>query len=106
VNKYREKKWQVKIALTHGYDMVMTLKIADAQRLNVYGNCINTTARLLAGGPARKSGKGGEEIIVGVTTHQEIHNMEFYKENFKQEPATIVDKHNKEHHCFIYERVK
>lgn len=104
VNEYREKKWQVKVALTHGYDRVMTVKMADVQTLNVYGNCINTTSRLLTGSPARKTGHAEDEIIVGVTTHQEIHNMEFYKENFKQEPATIIDKHNKEHHSFIYKR--
>jgi hypothetical protein len=73
----------------------MTLKVAEFRKVNVYGNCINTTARLLSGGPAKKAGDTGDEIIVGTTTHQEIHNMEFYKENFRQEPATIVDKHNK-----------
>ncbi len=106
VNAAREKKWQVKVALTHGYDRVMTVKLADVQTLNVYGNCINTTARLLSGSPARKAAHQADEIIVGVTTHQEIHNMEFYKENFKQEPAVIIDKHDKEHHSFIYKRLK
>lgn len=104
VNKSRDKKWHVRIALTHGYDRVMTIKIADIEMVNVYGNCINTTSRLLSEKIERKIPQDDDEIIAGTTTHQEIHNMEFYKENFKQESATIIDKHKKEHHCFIYTR--
>ncbi len=104
VNESRVKPWHVRIALTHGYDTVMTVKLADTEMVNVYGNCINTTARLLSNDDKKESEQSFGAIVVGTTTHQEIHNMEYYKLNFSQEPGTIIDKHKKEHYYYIYKR--
>ena len=104
VNESRVKPWHVRIALTHGYDTVMTVKLADTEMVNVYGNCINTTARLLVNDNKKDSEQSFGAIVVGTTTHQEIHNMEYYKLNFSQESGTIIDKHKKEHYYYIYKR--
>jgi hypothetical protein len=91
--------WKVRLAVNNGKDLLSLVEIAGQKSLNVYGNAITETARLMA-----HAKSGGDEIIVGIPFHQEFNNKKYYKSNFIQTPGEVTDSHGVKHHYYIYKK--
>ena len=90
-------EWQVRIGVNNGKDKLEKVSIAGQETLNVYGNCITTTARLMAHAKSTE-----KEFIVWVPFHQEFNNKKFYKNNFDQAQREAVDKNGVKHLYYLY----
>ncbi len=98
----RRKKvpeWKIRLAVNNGKDLLAQVDIAGMKSLNVYGNTITTTARLMA-----YAKSAPDEIIVGIPFHQEFNNQKFYKTLYSQVPGQAEDKNGVLHHFYIYKK--
>jgi hypothetical protein len=98
----RRKKvaeWKIRLAVNNGKDLLAEVDIAGQKSLNVYGNTITTTARLMSFVKSNPN-----EIIVGIPFHQEFNNKKIYKSNYRQTPGQAVDKNGFTHHYYLYEK--
>jgi hypothetical protein len=98
--KKKIKEWKVRLAVNNGKDLLAQVEIAGQKSLNVYGNTITITSRLMSHAKSE-----GDEIIVGIPFHQEFNNKKYYKTNFQQSPGETVDKNGVLHHYYIYRKV-
>jgi hypothetical protein len=94
------KEWKIRIAVNNGKDLLAQVDVAGQKSLNVYGNTITITSRLMS--HARSE---GDEIIVGIPFHQEFNNKKYYKTNFQQTPGETVDKNGVLHHYYTYKKI-
>jgi hypothetical protein len=100
----RKKKipeWRIRLAVNNGRDRLAQVDIAGQKSLNVYGNTITITSRLMSHAKSES-----EEIIVGIPFHQEFNNKKYYKTNFMQTPHETVDKNGVLHHYYIYKKIR
>jgi len=104
VNEENKKRkvspWKIRVAVNNGKDLLSQVNVAGLKSLNVYGNTITITARLMAYAKSE-----GNEIIVGVPFHQEFNNKKYYKSNFQQIAMEVTDPHGVKHHYYIYKRI-
>lgn len=99
----RRKKvpeWKIRLAVNNGKDLLAQVDIAGMKSLNVYGNTITATTRLMS---FAKSAP--DEIIVGIPFHQEFNNQKLYKTLYSQVPGQVEDKNGALHHYYIYKKV-
>lgn len=92
-------EWKVRLAVNNGKDLLAQVDIAGQKSLNVYGNTITVTARLMAYGKSE-----GDDIIVGIPFHQEFNNKKYYKSNFTQKEMEVTDNHGVKHHYYLYSK--
>lgn len=98
--KNKIKEWKIRMAVNNGKDLLAQVDVAGQKSLNVYGNTITITSRLMSHAKSE-----GEEIIVGIPFHQEFNNKKYYKSNFQQTPGETVDKNGVLHHYYIYKKI-
>jgi hypothetical protein len=98
--KKKVQEWKVRVAVNNGKDLLSQVNIAGQKSLNVYGNTITITSRLMSHAKSE-----GDEIIVGIPFHQEFNNKKYYKSNFQQSPGETVDKNGVLHHYYIYKKI-
>ena len=98
--KKKIKEWKIRIAVNNGKDLLSQVDVAGQKSLNVYGNTITITSRLMSHAKSE-----GDEIIVGIPFHQEFNNKKYYKANYQQTPGETVDKNGVLHHYYIYKRI-
>ena len=91
--------WSVRLAVNNGKDLLAKVNVADQMCLNVYGNTITVTARLMS-----HAKSDGDDIIVGIPFHQNFNNKKYYKTKFKQEAMETTDNHGVKHHYYIYKQ--
>ncbi|MCE5300502.1 MAG: hypothetical protein LLG37_06490 [Spirochaetia bacterium] len=93
-------EWSIRLAVNMGKDRLAHVTIAGLNSLNVYGNAITTTSRLMSYGKSQ-----GDEIIVGIPFHQEFNNFKYYKTNFSQTMDETTDKNNVRHSYYVYKKI-
>lgn len=98
--KNKIKEWKIRIAVNNGKDLLSQVDVAGQKSLNVYGNTITITSRLMSHAKSE-----GDEIIVGIPFHQEFNNTKYYKTNYQQSPGETVDKNGVLHHYYIYKKI-
>jgi hypothetical protein len=97
--KKKIPEWKVRLAVNNGKDLLAQVDIAGQKSLNVYGNTITITARLMAYGKS-----DGDDIIVGIPFHQEFNNKKYYKSNFVQTEMEAMDNHGVKYHYYVYSK--
>lgn len=100
-SKKRLPLWSVRTAVNNGKDLLVEVNIAGQKSLNVYGNTITTTARLLSFAKSEK-----DDIICSIIFHQNFSNKKFYKTNFLQMPLDVIDSHGIRHFYYVYKKIK
>ena len=98
--KKKIKPWRIRLAVNIGKDLLSKVEIGTMKTLNVYGNCITTTSRLMSNAKSE-----GDEIIVGAPFHQEFNNKKFYKAGFSQIALETTDSHGVKHPYYIYKKL-
>lgn len=93
--------WGIRTAVNNGRDLLAEVNIAGQKSLNVYGNTIITTARLMSFGKSEK-----DDIICSILFHQNFGNRKFYKENFLQMPLDVIDSHGVRHFYYVYKKIR
>jgi len=93
--------WSVRTAVNNGKDLLAEVNIAGQKSLNVYGNTITTTARLMSFAKSEK-----DDIICSIIFHQNFSNKKFYKTNFLQMPLDVIDSHGVRHFYYVYKKTK
>ncbi len=93
-------EWKIRVAVNNGKDLLSEVEVAGQKSLNIYGNTITVTARLMAHAKSE-----GSEIIVGIPFHQEFNNKKYYKSNFQQTAMETIDSHGVKHNYYIYKRI-
>jgi|DewCreStandDraft_4_1066084.scaffolds.fasta_scaffold16937_5 hypothetical protein len=93
--------WGIRTAVNNGRDLLAEVNIAGQRSLNVYGNTIITTARLMSFGKSEK-----DDIICSILFHQNFGNRKFYKENFLQMPLDVIDSHGVRHFYYVYKKIR
>lgn len=105
VNMENSKKnipaWSIRTAVNNGKDLLAEVNIAGQKSLNIYGNTITTTARLMSFAKSEK-----DDIICSIIFHQNFGNKKFYKNNFLQMPLDVIDSHGVRHFYYVYKKIK
>jgi hypothetical protein len=105
VNMENSKKniplWRIRTAVNNGKDLLAEVNIAGQKSLNIYGNTITTTARLMSFAKSEK-----DDIICSIIFHQNFGNKKFYKSNFLQMPLDVIDSHGVRHFYYVYKKIK
>jgi hypothetical protein len=99
----RRKKipeWKIRLAVNNGKDLLARVDIAGMKSLNVYGNTITSTARLMAYAKSEP-----DDIIAGIPFHQEFNNQKFYKTLYSQVPGQVEDKNKVLHNYYLYRKI-
>ncbi len=93
--------WSIRTAVNNGKDLLGEVNIAGQKSLNVYGNTITTTARLMSFAKSEK-----DDIICSIIFHQNFGNKKFYKNSFLQMPLDVIDSHGVRHFYYVYKKIK
>ncbi|MBP7791454.1 MAG: hypothetical protein KA120_00125 [Candidatus Goldbacteria bacterium] len=99
--KKRIPQWNARTAVNNGMDLLAEVNIAGQKSLNVYGNTITTTARLMSFAKSEK-----DDIICSVIFHQNFGNKKFYKTGFLQIPMDVIDSHGVRYFYYVYKKIK